>query len=37
MLSQQDRFDIIALIKYEVTPAIGFTEANAVALAVAKC
>ena len=36
MLSQQERFDIIALIKYEVTPAIGCTEPIAVALAVAR-
>ena len=36
MLTQQERLDIISLIRHEVTPAIGCTEPVAVALAVAK-
>ena len=36
MLTKQERNEIIALIRQEVTPAIGCTEPIAVALAVAK-
>ena len=36
MLTKQERTEIIALIRQEVTPAIGCTEPIAVALAVAK-
>lgn len=36
MLTEQERDEIVSLVKAEVTPAIGCTEPSAVALAVAK-